>query len=93
MAFTVLVVEDERAIADRPRALVLNFARIGYINSTGIALLVTVLARARTAGREVRVMGLTAHYRHIFEITRVADFLSFYDDEMTALAGVRPAGA
>lgn len=83
----------ERAVADRPRALVLNFARVDYINSTGIALLVTVLARARRDGREVRVVGLTDHYRHIFEITRVADFLSFYDDEMAALAGVTPAGA
>lgn len=92
-ADAALAVAHDQAVADRPRALVLNFEHVDYINSTGIALIVTVLAGARQEGREVRVIGLTDHYRHIFEITRLSDFLMFYDDETAALAGIAPAGA
>jgi anti-anti-sigma factor len=64
----------------------LDFADVAYINSTGIALLVSLLARARRDGRPVWVWGLTDHYREIFEITRLADFLEVFADEQTARA-------
>jgi anti-anti-sigma factor len=64
----------------------LDFGEVDYINSTGIALLVSLLARARRDRRPVRVWGLTDHYREIFEITRVADFLEVFADEQTARA-------
>jgi anti-sigma B factor antagonist len=62
-----------------PSAIVLDFAELGYMNSTGIALIVGVLAEARRLGTEVQVRGLSDHYRHIFEITRLADFVTFVD--------------
>ena len=71
--------------AERPGAVVLNFAELGYMNSTGIALVVGVLADARRTGTDVRVFGLSDHYRHIFEITRLADFVSFHTDEDDAV--------
>jgi len=54
----------------------LNFAGTEYINSTGIALIVGLLAQARTHGVEVKASGLSDHYREIFEITRLADFMT-----------------
>lgn len=76
-----------RATGERPDAVVLNFEGAGYINSTGIALIVGLLARARAAGLEVRAYGLTPHYREIFEITRLADFLAINPDEDSAVRG------
>ena len=69
------------------RAVILNFEGAGYINSTGIALIVGLLARARAAGVDVRAYGLTPHYREIFEITRLADFLAINPDEDSAVRG------
>lgn len=66
--------------------VVLDFTDVGYINSTGIAVVVGVLARARADGRQVRAFGLDDHYRKIFQITRIADFMAIYDDEMAAVA-------
>jgi len=63
-----------------------NFTDVEYINSTGIALVVGSLAKARAAGRQVRAFGLTPHYREIFTITRLSDFMGIYDDESAALA-------
>jgi anti-anti-sigma factor len=69
--------------------LVLNFAGTEYINSSGIALIVGILARARKEGRSVAAYGLSEHYREIFEITRLADFVGMYPDEQSAITGQR----
>ena len=68
-------------------AVVLNFERAEYINSTGIALIVALLAQARAKDVQVKAFGLTDHYREIFEITRLADFMTITDDENRALSG------
>jgi len=61
--------------------VVLDFAGVDYINSTGIALIVGILASARKAGQEVRARGLAEHYREIFRITRLSDFMTILEDE------------
>ena len=75
------------ATRDRPEAVVLNFQGAGYINSTGIALIVELLAAARKQKLPLRAFGLTQHYREIFEITRLADFLAINPDEDSAVTG------
>ena len=65
----------------RPASSLLDFSDVDYINSTGIALIVGVLAEARKPGREVQARGLAEHYREIFRITRLSDFMTILDDE------------
>jgi anti-anti-sigma factor len=60
--------------------ITLDFTATDYINSTGIALIVRLLAEARRDGRAVRAMGLSEHYREIFRITRLSDFMTLDDD-------------
>lgn len=74
------------AYAYGPRAILLNFAGVSYINSTGIALIVGILARARKERRVVVASGLSEHYREIFTITRLSDFMRMFPDEESALA-------
>jgi anti-anti-sigma factor len=73
-------------------AIVLNFERVGYINSTGIALIVGLLAQARADGHHIIACGLTDHYREIFHITRLSDYMGIYPDEQSAVGSV-PATA
>lgn len=63
----------------------LNFEATDYINSTGIALIVGLLAQGRANGVEIKAFGLSDHYREIFEITRLADFMTIADSEDGAL--------
>lgn len=56
-------------------SIVLDFSGVDYINSTGIALIVGLLARARAAKRATIASGLSDHYREIFTITRLSDFM------------------
>jgi anti-anti-sigma factor len=72
------------AAAGVPR-VVLDFAAVEYINSTGLAVIVQLLARARAQGCDVHAVGLSDHYREIFEITRLADFVTLHQDRSAAL--------
>lgn len=74
--------------ASRPDTLVLNFSEVAYINSTGIALIIGLLTRARKQHVGVVAYGLSEHYREIFDITRLSDYISIYADERAALASL-----
>jgi anti-sigma B factor antagonist len=73
------------AIEPGPDSVLLDFEEVDYINSTGIALIVGVLAKARKDRVAVAASGLTDHYREIFEITRLADFMTIFPDAGTAV--------
>ena len=82
-AAAVLTEAYERAVAASPEdhdTVVLDFAAVEYINSTGIALIVSVLAKARAERRKVVASGLSPHYREIFDITRLSDFIELFPD-------------
>ena len=74
-ADVVLLAAHADAVAGGADELLLDFTDVDYINSSGIALIVTLLTDAQRVDRTVRASGLTAHYRHIFEITRLTDYL------------------
>ena len=74
------------AAAGDPRSVLLNFAGVDYINSTGIALIVAILAEARRTNRRLLACGLSEHYVEIFSITRLVDYIPMFPDEQSALA-------
>ena len=70
--------EEARAIEGE---MLLDFGDVEYINSTGIAVIVGLLAMARAEDREVGAFGLTEHYKEVFEITRLSDFMNIYEEQ------------
>ncbi|MBE3559386.1 MAG: STAS domain-containing protein [Ktedonobacteraceae bacterium] len=66
--------------------ILLNFNDVGYISSTGVALIVSLIARARKHHRRLLACGLNDHYVEIFQFTRLIDFLNIFPDETSALA-------
>jgi anti-sigma B factor antagonist len=75
-----------QASAKGIRAVVLNFSQLEYMNSSGIGLLVTTLIRANRQGQKLLAYGLSEHYRHIFELTRLNEAIGVYNSEAEALA-------
>jgi anti-sigma B factor antagonist len=69
----------ERGTAEGASRIVLDFAGVGYINSTGIALIVRLLAEARRDHRAVTAVGLSDHYQEIFRLTRLSDYVTIVD--------------
>ncbi|RPI21983.1 MAG: anti-sigma factor antagonist, partial [Actinobacteria bacterium] len=75
-----------QAAKDGGGRLLLDFGDVDYINSTGIALIVALLADCRMTQRPVAAFGLSDHYREIFSITRLSDFMAIYEDAAAAIA-------
>jgi anti-sigma B factor antagonist len=84
----VLMQAYDEASAPGTRALVLNFSGLEYMNSGGIGTIVTLLVRANRQKQRLLAYGLTDHYRQIFELTRLDEAISIFDDEPSALSAV-----
>jgi anti-sigma B factor antagonist len=78
-----------QASSSGARAVILNFGGLEYMSSSGIGLLVTLLIRANRQGQRLLACGLSEHYRHIFELTRLNKAISIYDSEAEALAALQ----
>jgi anti-anti-sigma factor len=74
------------AIAANPTAILLNLTHMEYITSTGMAVLVGLLAQAHQANRRLAACGLSDHYAEVFQITRMTDFMEIYTDEASAIS-------
>ena len=72
--------------AGQANTVLLDFGEVDYINSTGIAVIVGVLARGRAESKQVWACRLSDHYLEIFQITRLSDFMTIYDNPEAALA-------
>jgi anti-sigma B factor antagonist len=70
------------------RALILNLSELDYMNSSGIGLLVTLLIRMKRHKQRLLACGLSEHYQHIFELTRLNEAIGIYNTEAEALAAV-----
>jgi anti-anti-sigma factor len=74
-----------------PARMLLDFSGVDYINSTGIALIVGMLSRARQEHREVLVCGLSPHYVEIFHLTKLSDFVTMVANETSLADSTSPA--
>jgi anti-sigma B factor antagonist len=77
----VLMDAYNQASDGETRVVVLNFSGLEYMNSSGIGLLVTLLIRANRQRQRLLTYGLSEHYRHIFELTRLDEAIGIYDSE------------
>ncbi len=79
------------AASPQTRAIILNFTGLEYMNSSGIGLLVTLLIRVNRQKQRLLAYGLSEHYQHIFELTRLTDAIRLYASEAEAVAAARAA--
>ena len=68
------------------QAVILNFGRLEYMNSSGIGLLVTLLIRAQRQKQKLLACGLSEHYRQIFQLTRLDEAIGIVGTESEAAA-------
>lgn len=82
----VLMAAYTEASTPTTRTIILNFSGLDYMNSSGIGLIITLLIRVNRQKQHLLAFGLSEHYRHIFEITRLDDAIKIYHSEDEALA-------
>lgn len=71
--------------------LVLDFNAVPFIDSSGLAALVSGLKLARESGGALKLAGLTRQTRMVFELTLLDRIFEFYDSVDAALASLQRA--
>lgn len=87
-AENVLMDAYTQASSSGAQAIILNFSKLDYMNSSGIGLLVTLLIRVQRQKQKLLAFGLSDHYRQIFELTRLNEAILIYISEQEAVASV-----
>ena len=76
----------ERATAQKAKLVILNFSEVSYINSAGMAIIITLLNKTQTQGGALRAFGLTPHFQKIFEMVGLLKHIPHFADEKAARA-------
>lgn len=68
--------------------VLLDFSKVDYINSSGIALIIQILMEADKTGRKVAIFGLTPHFQKVFTMVGIGKYAGLHKDEATATASL-----
>lgn len=69
------------------RKFVIDFAETGYIDSSGLGVLVSLSKKIREQGGELRLSSLNEDLRTLFELTKLDTLFRIADDKDEALDG------
>jgi anti-anti-sigma factor len=67
------------------RKILLNFSKVEYINSAGLAIVIGLLSKSRKEGRELRACGLTPHFQKIFDMVGITKYVPHFETVEAAL--------
>ena len=70
------------------KLILLDFTRVDYINSSGIALVIQLLIQAAHAGQTVCAFGLSAHFTKVFTMVGITKYARLYPTQAEALAAL-----
>ena len=77
----------QQALDNGERKLLVDFAKTGYIDSSGLGALVSISKKVREQGGELRLSGLNEDLRSLFELTKLDTLFATADSSAQALAG------
>lgn len=69
--------------------LLVDLGGVGFIDSSGMGVLIAAMKRARAAGGDVRLCALQDEVRGLFELTRLSRAMSIHPTRQEALASWR----
>lgn len=68
------------------RRFVVDFTKTGYIDSSGLGVLVSLSKKIREQGGELRLAGLNEDLQTLFELTKLDTLFAITDSAQEALA-------
>lgn len=77
------------AIKQGKNLLIIDFAKVSYIDSTGLGALVAALKAARDGGGSIAVVCKDPQIRRIFDVTGLVKVFGMFDDLAAARASLR----
>ncbi|MGA7343543.1 MAG: STAS domain-containing protein [Terracidiphilus sp.] len=70
------------------KIVLLDFTKVDYINSSGIALVIQLLIEAANSSQKVYAFGLSAHFTKVFTMVGITKYAELFPSEQAALAAL-----
>ncbi|TGN21159.1 anti-sigma factor antagonist [Leptospira idonii] len=81
------IVQSYESIPSEKRSrVILNFTETSYINSAGIATLISLITKSSENQGKIEFAGLNSHFRKVMDIVGLTDFVLIHDSLQTALS-------
>ena len=80
-----------RLMAEGHTRLVLNLAKLNYVDSSGLGEMVSCYSQVQKAGGSIRLAQTTARMQDLLALTRLLMIFDSYETEDLALASFAPA--
>jgi anti-sigma B factor antagonist len=77
-----------RKLPESTRHIVLDFSKVPYLNSSGIALVIQLMMAANKSGQRVTCFGLSAHFVKVFTMLGLAKYTTLHGTESEARSAV-----
>jgi anti-sigma B factor antagonist len=74
-----------KLVAAGQKKIVLNLAKVDYIDSSGVGELVGCFTTVRNAGGELKLLNLTKKVHDVLNVTKLYTVFDIKDDEFTAV--------
>ena len=75
---------------DKPthQLILLDFTKVDYLNSSGIALVIQLLMEAGKAAQTIAICGLSPHFTKVFTMVGITKYATLYPDEPATLTAL-----
>lgn len=70
------------------KLILLDFTKVDYINSSGIALVIQLLIEASNSGQKVYAFGLSPHFVKVFTMVGITKYAQLFPSEAEAIAAL-----
>jgi len=70
------------------KIVLLDFTKVDYINSSGIALVIQMLIEASNSGQKVYAFGLSPHFTKVFTMVGITKYAGLFPSQTEALAAL-----
>jgi anti-sigma B factor antagonist len=73
---------------DKYKLILLDFTKVDYINSSGIALVIQMLIEASNSGQKVYAYGLSPHFTKVFTMVGITKYAGLFPTQEAAMAAL-----
>jgi anti-anti-sigma factor len=73
-------------LPESAKQILLDFSKVEYLNSSGIALIIQMMIAASKRGQKIVTFGLTPHFQKVFTMVGITKYTSLHLDENSACA-------
>lgn len=81
--------EIGKLIDCKSKAVAVNFAKVSYIDSSGLATIIDAFQKMRGYGGKLGLVALATPIRSVFEVARLDQFFKIFDEESAAISALR----